>query len=420
MARLVLRADTLIDGGGGPPLRMAELAIENGRIVRVGRAGAEPDAQAQIVDYGKATLLPGLIDSHVHLQFSAAATTTEVVAAHRSESDAQLAMRAIANAQKALAVGVTALRDCGGRLDLNVAVRDMVSAGHAVGPRLLVAGAPITTTSGHLYWCGLTADTADELRRAVRRMVEAGVDFIKVMATGGGMTPISNARRPQYSLDQLAALVADAHRLNKRVAAHVLASDGCEFAIDAGVNTFEHFRWTADAGVDYRPEAIRRMNPKTQSINATYTALDRGRFAGHNHIDEVSKQAIKELRDHYWTYRDAAEKGITVTSSSDAGVPNAHFDGFPLSVISGMVAMDDSPVGAIFRATLAAARAIGMEAEIGSLEAGKAADVLVVKGDAADDIFALTRPIAVYLGGREIAREGRLQVGQVGELASAG
>ena len=228
------------------------------------------------------------------------------------------------------------------------------------------------------------------------------------MATGGGMTPISNLKRPQYTLQTLTALVEDANRLNKRVAAHTLAADGCEYAIDAGVNTFEHFRWTGDDGYDYRPHAIDRMNPETQSINATYTGHDRGRFDGHDSLDAVPSESIVELRDQYESYRDAESRGISVTSSSDAGVANVEFADFALSVIAGMVALDDTPEGAIRRAASAQARTLGLESEIGSIEPDKRADLLVVEGNASENIFALRKPRSVYKDGVEVARGGRL------------
>ena len=406
--KLILRSAVLIDGTGTLAVKNAEILVEDGVIRGVGRSGEHPATDCKIVDFGQSTILPGLIDTHVHLQFDAGKTTEGIIRRQVAATDAQLAMRALSHAQSALAAGVTTLRDCGGRMALNVQVREAIDSGRAPGPRLLVSGAPVTTTSGHLHWCGLTADSEDEVRVAVRRMVVAGVDFIKVMATGGGMTPISNLKRPQYTLQALTALVEDANRLNKRVAAHTLGADGCEFAIDAGVNTFEHFRWTGDDGLDYRPDAIDRMNPETQSINATYTGFDRGRFDGPDSLDAVPSQLIEELRDEYAFYRDAESRGVSVTSSSDAGVANVDFADFALSVIAGMVALDDTPEGAIRRSTSAQAKSLGLEAEIGSIAPGRRADLLVVEGDASQNIFALRNPRCVYQDGGEVAKAGRL------------
>ena len=406
--KLILRSAVLIDGTGALAVKNAEVLVEDGFIRGVGKSGEYPATDCKIVDFGQSTILPGLIDTHVHLQFDAGKTTEGIIRRQVAATDAQLAMRALSHAQSALASGVTTLRDCGGRMALNVPVREAIDSGRSPGPRLLVSGAPITTTSGHLHWCGLTADSEDEVRVAVRRMVVAGADFIKVMATGGGMTPISNLKRPQYTLKTLAALVEDANRLNKRVAAHTLGADGCEYAIDAGVHTFEHFRWTGDNGMDYRPDAIDRMNPETQSINATYTGFDRGRFDGPDSLDAVPSELIEGLRDEYAFYRDAESRGVSVTSSSDAGVANVDFADFALSVIAGMVALDDTPEGAIRRATSAQAKTLGLESEIGSIKPGMRADLLVVEGDASKNIFALRNPKCVYQDGVEVAKAGRL------------
>ena len=408
MGRLILRASVLIDGSGSPAVGDAEVLIEDEIIRGVGKSGEHPTPGCEIVDFGRATIVPGLIDGHVHLQFDAGKTAEGIVGRHIAATDPQLAMRALNNAQSALAAGVTTIRDCGGRMALNLQVRDVIDSAEAVGPRLLVSGAQITTSSGHLHWCGLTADTDDEVRLAVRKMVVAGADFIKVMATGGGMTPISNLRMPQYSKETLAALVRDASRLNKRVAAHTLAADGCEFAIDAGVSTFEHFRWITDDGYDYRPDAVERMNPETQSINATFTGMDRNRFADFDSIDAVPSESIVQLRDQHEIFRDAARRGASITTSSDAGVANVHFADFALSVIAGMVAFDDTAETAIRRATSSQAKALGIDSETGSIQSGKRADLLVVEGNASKNIFSLRNPISVYQNGREVAKNGRL------------
>ena len=380
MARLVLQAETLIDGSGAPAVRDAEIVIERDRIVRLGTAEAKHDPNDHVVDYGKATLLPGLIDSHVHLQFNAASTNEEVVAAHINESEAELYERSVSNARAGLRSGSTTIRDCGGHLEPSMAVRDDLASGKALGPRLVAAGAPITTRGGHLHWCGMIADSVEEVCDAVRKIVDAGADFIKVMATGGGMTPISDMRRPQYSRKVMSTLVETAHELGKPVAAHALAADGCEITIDTGVDNIEHFFWLSESGFDYRPEAVSRMDPSRQTINATYFGPDRDGFANYEHIDDVPKDALLALRNKYWFYREAADAGLMVTSSSDAGVRDTPFDGFALTVIAGMIAMDDTPVGAIYRATLAPARAIGRDDELGSLERGKVADVFRGQG----------------------------------------
>ena len=411
MADLILRAQTLIDGTGADPVRDAQVAIRDGRIHAVGTAAAAPDGP-QVVDYGDATIMPGLIDAHVHLQFTAADEQAIVRTTHERASDGERITTAIGNAQRALATGVTTLRDTGGYLTLNMLVRDGINAGHVVGPRLLVCGAPITTTAGHLHWCGLRADSADEIRNALRRMIEAGADFIKVMATGGMMTPGSIPGRSQYTREQLEALVSDAHRLGKHVAAHVLGADGCALAIDAGVDTLEHCSWLTDEGVSGQTQmdadAVGRIDPSHQSVHMTIAARNRLYARGLHHLDQLPADQREQLRAFGANHREMRAREVPMVVSSDAGVMLTRFDEFPLSVVGAVVALDLTPVQAIQMCTQSAAGAIGIGDLTGTLAPGRAADVLVVRGDAAENICSVTQTQAVYLGGREVARERRL------------
>ena len=299
MADLVLRAATLVDGTGADPCHDSDIVVRDGVITHIGPAGVYAD-DAVVVDYGDATIMPGLIDCHCHLQFGAHESHERTLAAHKSASNEQRVMTAIVNGQRALATGVTTLRDTGGYLTLNMLVRDALRAGQVLGPRLLVCGAPITTTGGHLNWCGLRADSRDEVIRAVRRMVQVGADFIKVMATGGMMTPGSQAGRSQYDLETLRALVTDAHRLRRHVAAHVLGADGCRDAIDAGVDTLEHCSWLTPEGI--RGEtvmdeaAVERVDAAHQSVHMTLAAMNRTPFRDLAHLDALPANERERIR----------------------------------------------------------------------------------------------------------------------------
>ncbi len=413
MTPLVLRAAMLIDGTGAEPASDAQVVIERDRIVAVGPQAAAP-VDAEIVEYGDATIMPGLVNAHVHLELDADSDMLRLRRTHTEASPAQRAATAVGNAQLALATGVTTLRDCGGYMTGPMEVRDHINAGRVVGPRVYASGAPITTTGGHLAWCGLRADTTDEVVRAARRMVEAGADFIKVMATGGGITPESNYYREQYDEPTLRALVADAHRVNKRVAAHVHASNGCVMAIDAGVDTIEHCSWMlADGrrgfdGMD--AQAVDRLDPARQWINTTLAGLGRAVVRDLHDLDTLPGAERDELRAWGKSYRYMGERGAPIALSDDAGVVETYFHEFPLTVIAAQVALDLTPVGAIHRATQVTAAAIGVDDQVGSLQAGRLADILVVGGDASANICRLSDARAVYLGGREVSRDGRLRI----------
>lgn len=413
MPDLVLRASTLIDGTGADPCYDAEVVVSDGLITYAGPA--RPLAEdADVVDYGDATLMPGLIDCHCHLQFGAYSSHEQTLAVHKSASNEERVITAIQNAQRALATGVTTMRDTGGYRALNMLIRDAQRAGMFLGPRLLVCGAPITTTGGHLNWCGLRADTRDEVIRAVRQMVEAGADFIKVMATGGMMTPGSQAGHSQYDLATLRALVTDAHRLKRHVAAHVLGADGCRDAIDAGVDTLEHCSWLTADGIRGQStmdaEAVERIDATHQSVHMTLAAMNRTPLRDMAHLDALPADERERIRAAGANFRYMRERGVPHVVSTDAGVIDTPFHEFPLSVISAVVALDTTPVEAVRLVTGAAADAIGLNDLTGSLRAGYQADLLVVDGDAAENICNIARTVSVYQGGREVVRKRRLEV----------
>ncbi len=413
MPDLVLRASTLIDGTGADPCYDAEVVMSDGLITYAGPA--RPLAgDADVVDYGDATLMPGLIDCHCHLQFGAYSSHEQTLAVHKSASNEERVITAVQNAQRALATGVTTMRDTGGYRALNMLIRDAQRAGMFLGPRLLVCGAPITTTGGHLHWCGLRADTCDEVIRAVRQMVEAGADFIKVMATGGMMTPGSQAGHSQYDLATLRALVTDAHRLKRHVAAHVLGADGCRDAIDAGVDTLEHCSWLTSDGIrgesTMDEEAVERIDATHQSVHMTLAAMNRTPFRDMAHLDALPADERERIRAAGANFRYMRERGVPHVVSTDAGVIDTPFHEFPLSVISAVVALDTTPVDAVHLVTGAAADAIGLSNLTGSLRAGYQADLLVVDGDAAENICNVARTVSVYLGGHEVVRKRRLEV----------
>jgi len=413
MPDLVIRASTLVDGTGADPCFDAEVVVSNGSIRYAGPALPRAD-DADVIDYGDATIMPGLIDCHCHLQFGAYSSHERTLAVHKSASNEERVITAIRNAQRALATGVTTMRDTGGYLTLNMLIREAQRAGHFMGPRLLVCGAPITTTGGHLNWCGLRADSRDEVIRAARSMVEAGADFIKVMATGGMMTPGSQAGHSQYDLETLSALVTDSHRLRRHVAAHVLGADGCRDAIDAGVDTLEHCSWLTADGIRGQSEidaaAVDRIDATHQSVHMTLAAMNRTPFRDLAHLDALPADERERIRAAGANFRYMREQGVPHVVSTDAGVIDTPFHEFPLSVISAVVALDTTPVDAMHLVTGAAAQAIGLGEVTGSLIPGRQADLLVVDGDASENICNIARTVSVYLGGQEVVRKRRLEV----------
>jgi imidazolonepropionase-like amidohydrolase len=401
---LVLRVRRLFDGKGAPPRHDMAVTVAGERIVGVESCGPDwrPPDQARVVDCGDRTLLPGLIDSHVHLTMGGGATARENVERLQREEPDTLVLRAIANAQAVLRGGVTTARDCGGRDLVMVAVRRALERGLFTGPRLLVAGMPVTPTAGHCFWMGLQADTTDEVRRTVRWLCEQEVDFIKVMATGGMMTPRSNPWMAQYSVDDLRLVVDEAHRLGRHVAAHVLSSPGLANVLTAGVDTVEHVYSITGARQDYDPSLADRM--ARQGLFGSVTAHDGLRSL----LPDQPQGNLELLRLRLTVHRQLREAGVRLLLHSDATGPPTAFDSFGLGIEVLVRGMDYTVHEAIHACTGLAAEALGLAAETGSIVPGKRADLLLVDGDPVEDLTALRRVHKVFRNGELVVQDGQM------------
>ena len=248
-------ADATLDGW----LADAAVLVVDGRIEAVGPQAALPsDAgeTSEVHDLGDVSLLPGFVETHVHMHYPSPLDYREIA---RPEPVERMLIRATANMRGLLLSGATTARDTGSRDDVALAIRSAIREGLAVGPRLLVAGAPITTTAGHYWFLGAEADTTEEVVRRVRERRKLDVDCVKIVASGGGYTPTSNPRSQQYGLETLRAAVDEAHRLGLPVLAHSLTAVSNRICVEAGVDTIIHggVWWTEypirDRAYDYDP-----------------------------------------------------------------------------------------------------------------------------------------------------------------------
>lgn len=284
-------------------------------------------------------------------------------------------------------------------------VRDAVNSGIVVGPRIWASGMPVTTTAGHLYWCGLEADGLDEVRKSVRWLVKSGADFIKVMATGGRMTPGSNILRAQYTVEELRAIVGEAHRLERRVTGHCLGTEGIINAIEAGLDGQEHCRWESEAG-----------NGKAYDRAWAERLVAKGIYVDNNLAHQVvnimasphPEEALEVAYEEHAYLRDMKALGARMALCTDAGTSKVYFDSLASSAEAGVKIMDMTPMEAILACTRVPAEELGLEAEIGTVEGGKRADLLLVEGDPLTDITALARVDKVFRDGREVVSGGRL------------
>jgi imidazolonepropionase-like amidohydrolase len=400
MSARVIVADLLVDGAGTEPLERPAVLLEGERIVEVVERTDRwrPPSGAVVLDLTGCTLLPGLIDAHVHLALEGA-TSADAIAFALEAGDVELAETMRRHAGEALLGGVTAVRDLGSPRQSAVSLRRERARGELIAPRLVVAGRPITTPTGHCHWMGLIAETASDLRDAVGELSDEGVDVIKVMATGGMMTPGSDPYRVQYTADELSELVRAAHERGRPVAAHVLCTAGLLNVIAAGVDTIEHGWTITGRKQDDSDEAVRRLAEAgiLSSVTA-HSALRALLIAGEH----------DELRTRLQPHRRLRAAGVDMLVHSDAGTPGTTFADFALSIEAYMVGMEVTLAEAVYAATALPARAIGLADEIGIVASGRLADLLAVRGDPRDDASVLRQVERVLQGGRTIVEDGVL------------
>jgi imidazolonepropionase-like amidohydrolase len=381
MSKLTLRGGNVWDGLSDTA-REGPLAIDGEEI-----SGLEV-ASGDSLDISGCTVIPGLIEGHAHLCFDATAGWRTT---YDADSPTRMVLRMAAFGRRMLRAGITTVRDLGSPTALGIELRDAVGAGLAEGPRLLVAGAPITTTGGHCWFMGGECDGELGVRKQVREHVKAGTDWIKVMATGGNMTPRTNTFAAQFTLEELRACIEEAHRLRRNVAAHAHGVEGIRVATEAGVDCIEHCSFTAPAGYELDQALIDEIARKGILVSPTVSIGFR------NWPDDGRKQqrgrVLKALLD----------SGCKVLMSTDCGIP-----GVPHEALAGGMEVlqectDYSNVEILKLATSRSAELLELP-DRGVIAPGKLADLLVVEGDPTADLSALGRVKFVFKGGEMVFR----------------
>ncbi len=373
------------------------VVIGDRTVAWAGPAGALPGEYAVLpqTDYQDSTIMPGLIDSHVHLGFDGGPGPA---ARMRAETDEQQLIRMLHSARELLGVGVTTARDLGGRGYLNVVVRDAIAEGLARGPRMVVAACPVTVTGGHCWFMGGEADSDDDLRRLVRTHHKHGADLIKVMSTGGFMTTGSAPWYAQFTAAQLAVIVEEARRVDKPVAAHAHGTEGIRRAVEAGVTTIEHCSFVTETNERRFDETLAAMIAErgivvcpTVNVNAPYVAELTGILVG----------------EHLVTMH---EMGIRLVAGTDAGIDNTPHHQYA-GGLEYLVKLGFRPADVLAMATTEAASALGLGTITGRLASGYEADLIVVHGDPLTDIAAAGKLRRVIARGRDyLPDSGRFDV----------
>ncbi|HWU40329.1 MAG TPA: amidohydrolase family protein [Candidatus Acidoferrum sp.] len=413
----------LIDGVSSTPVPHSVVLIgADGKIARVGSSHeiAIP-ARVPTVKANGLTLLPGLIDGHVHLAWDKtlyfAYSSEEYATRIKARNPERQLVRAGHFAQMALAAGVTTLRDCGADDFSVLSLRDTINAGQFVGPRILTSGRPITRTGGHIYsdW---GVDSAEEIQEAVRSLAGRGVDFIKLIVSGGTTTPGTNIAGSQYTLPELRVAVEAAHQLGLPVAAHAIATHSIRLAAEAGVDTIEHCSWIgSDPRTTVTDElAVEQM--MKHGVKVDHAIIPRPYLFPDEDGEEPSPEEqwwLNMLKVRWPFLHTMRARGVPIFLGTDAAFglwPGTNrWPGFQemARAIEVMVRWAKfSPSEALALATREAARALGLDGEIGTVEAGKRADLILLADDPLRDIQALRRVEMVFRGGQLVARHGTI------------
>lgn len=400
MAVQTLLAARLFDGTGAPPVESAFIQIEDGLIKAVGRQSELGSAVAGATDLGDATILPGLVNMHTHITCSAG---DNVLGDALNDSFEIKMMRAVENSRKSLLSGVTTIRDCGTLNPIVFAIREASKAGIIDAPHVWASGEVLTSTGGHCYFFGVECDSIEDVKKAVRRQVKAGADYIKVMATGGGLTPNTNPREAQFTREELMALADDSRRLGKRIAAHCHGTPGIKNAIDAEVTTIEHcsFMVPHGAGVEYEQPVADAVAEKGIYVCPTIGVGQRARQKAEAEGRPLNQGMARTRELRLENFRKLLDSGVQFVSGNDAGMSYTGFDDFQLDLEMLVEYVGMSSADAIVTATGRAAEAIGSD-EFGTLQPGRRADVLGVRGNAVDDVGALRDLLVVMKSGEVV------------------
>ena len=395
---VVLRCGWIIDGQSNERVANVSVLVRDGRIVEMGSDVRVPSGARQ-VDLSGSTCLPGLIDLHVHLH-----------AGGMNRSSAAKALGGLKGAQELLSWGFTTLRVPGddGAYYFPISVRDAINRGDFVGPRMLIAPHMISSTGGHGDYNdlapdlktqapGLVVDGPDEMRYAIREQIKHGADWIKLAATGGVMSAGDNPNVTAYTDEELFAAVDETHRHGKKITVHAIGTAGIKAAVRAGVDAVEHGILIDEEGIALMKERGTWLIPTIYVLNYV---VEEGPNVGYAEESVAKGRALMLQRDQ--RIRAAFAAGVKVAFGSDCIFP---FDQATREFAE-LVRLGLTPMQAIKAATINAARVLGLEREIGTLEVGKLADVVAVDANPLDDVRALENVSFVMKGGVVVKRNG--------------
>ncbi len=374
------------------------IRIEEGRIVGI---GVQPNEDERIVDLSGKWVTPGFVDAHVHLTLDGLIDPYD----HEDYTVPELTVIALKNAHQQLQAGFTTVRDCGSRANIDVGIRNIIEQSGMSGPRIIAGGKTLAVTGGHgSFLGGWELDGANEFRHAARANIRDGVDFIKVIATGGVLTEGSEPGARAVTRDELAAVIDEAHRADCQVAVHAHGAEGIEVALEMGVDTVEHCTYATNETLDqFEASSAGYVSTIISTVvQTTEEAISDGIRP------YVTEKATEALEAQLETFRAAQDRDIPILLGTDAGTPrNPHGTGareFEQFVENGF-----SEADALKAATIEPAKKLGLADEVGTIELGKVADLVVLPDNPLSDITVTQRPDMIIKDGHKIMNSGEIQ-----------
>ena len=398
-----IEPEWLFDGGSEQVMLNQAVVIRGTTIEAVGPA-AQLDGSAierRLVLPG-VTLLPGLIDAHAHLTLSGGVTPRQTV---MREDNELLLLRAAAAAREALFNGITTVRDCGDRDGVTFVLREAIRRGITDGPTLLLSGPPLTPPRGHCYFLRGEVEDQEHIRVIVQSLAARGADLIKVMATGGGLTPGTNALALQFATQDLTFIVEEASRHGLPVAAHAHSTESIAACVQAGVRTIEHGSFITAGGVAADPEITRTITERNIAVVPTgvpaANALREGRALGLARQIGLSSEAF--LARHQEVVEVLVRSGVQVIAGTDGGATGVHIRDLHGEIE--MLAAAGVGAGKALQAATSSSAAALRLAKVGCIAPGYTADLLGVSGNPLDRLAALQLPVLVVRAGRKIRED---------------